>query len=120
VNNPGDKRAVLVTVDFALTYFVVSGEVESRKYLPGSHTGRRRYSVLTAWAAGKFGGSVISKFIKESGVENLTKCRKLIIPGKVAVLKGDIEESLTGWEVIVGPDEAMHLPKFLRNLDIIN
>ena len=58
----------------------------------------------------------IANFVKESGVEQKTKSRKLIIPGKVAVLKGDIEDSLPGWEVVVGPNESMQLPKFLKDL----
>jgi len=121
INNPGDNSPVLITVDFALTYFVVSGEVERSKVqvwmgIPDAGG----YSVLTAWAAGKFSGSVIAKFIKESDIESKTKCRKLIIPGKVAVLKGDIQDSLPDWEVIIGPDEAMHLPKFLRTMESIN
>jgi len=117
INNADENSPVLVSVDFALTYFVVSGEIERSKvpsWLVIPDAGG--YSVLTAWAAGKFGGSVISKFIKDSGIEEKTKNRKLIIPGKVAVLKGDIEDSLPGWEVVVGPDEAMHLPRFLREL----
>ncbi|RJE47834.1 MULTISPECIES: acetyl-CoA decarbonylase/synthase complex subunit gamma [unclassified Dehalobacter] len=121
INNPGDNSPVLITVDFALTYFVVSGEVERSKVqvwmgIPDAGG----YSVLTAWAAGKFSGSVIAKFIKESDIESKTKCRKLIIPGKVAVLKSDIQDSLPDWEVIIGPDEAMHLPKFLRTMEGIN
>lgn len=118
INNADDNSPVLCTVDFALTYFIVSGEIERSKvpvYLAIPDAGG--LSVLTAWAAGKFSGSSIAKFIKEMGVEERTNCRKLVIPGKVAVLKGDIEDSLPGWEVIVGTDEAMHLPRFLRELD---
>ena len=37
------------------------------------------------------------------------KSRKLIIPGKVAVLKGDLEAKLPGWEVIVAPLEAVQI-----------
>ncbi|MDU6249368.1 MAG: acetyl-CoA synthase subunit gamma, partial [Paeniclostridium sordellii] len=72
------------------------------------------YSVLTAWAAGKFSGSSIANFIKESKVSDMTKNRDLIIPGKVAVLKGDIEDNLPGWNVIIGTEESMEVPKFLR------
>ena len=36
--------------------------------------------------------------------------------GKVAVLKGDIEAKLPGWEVIVAPNEAVQLVKFLKDL----
>ncbi|AOT69213.1 acetyl-CoA decarbonylase/synthase complex subunit gamma [Geosporobacter ferrireducens] len=117
INGADENSPVLVTVDFALTYFIVAGEIERSKvpvWLAIPDAGG--YSVLTAWAAGKFGGSSISSFIKESGAENTTKNRKLIIPGKVAVLKGDIEDNLPGWEIVIGPDEAMHLPQFLKKL----
>ncbi|MGL6106705.1 acetyl-CoA decarbonylase/synthase complex subunit gamma [Romboutsia sp.] len=115
INNPDENSPVIVTVDFALTYFIVSGDVERSKvpvHLAIPDAGG--YSVLTAWSAGKFSGSIIANFIKESGVENTTKNRDLIIPGKVAVLKGDIEDSLPGWNVIIGPEESMELPKFLK------
>ncbi len=117
VNNATDESPVLCTVDFALTYFIINGEIEKSKvptWLLIPDAGG--YSVLTAWAAGKFSGSIIANFVKESGVEQKTKSRKLIIPGKVAVLKGDIEDSLPGWEVVVGPNESMQLPKFLKDL----
>ena len=52
-------------------------------------------SVLTSWAAGKFSGTSISKYIQEN-IESKVKSRKLIIPGKVAVLKGDLEAK-TSW-----------------------
>lgn len=117
VNNANDESPVLCTVDFALTYFIINGEIEKSQvptWLLIPDAGG--YSVLTAWAAGKFSGSIIANFVKESGVEQKTKSRKLIIPGKVAVLKGDIEDSLPGWEVVVGPNESMQLPKFLKDL----
>ncbi|SHJ62271.1 acetyl-CoA decarbonylase/synthase complex subunit gamma [Tepidibacter formicigenes] len=118
INNPDENSPVLVTVDFALTYFIIAGEIERSKvpmWLAIPDAGG--YSVLTAWAAGKFGGSSIANFIKESGVADKTKCRKLIIPGKVAVLKGDIEDNLPGWEVVIGTNESMELPKFLREFN---
>ena len=118
INNPDENSPVLCTVDFALTYFIIAGEIERSKqptWLAIPDAGG--YSVLTAWSAGKFSGSSIANFIKESGVENQTKCRKLIIPGKVAVLKGDIEDSLPGWDVVVGTNESMELPKFLREFN---
>ena len=71
--------------------------------------------MLTSWAAGKFSGNSISQFIKEN-VEPKVKCRKLVIPGKVAVLKGDLESKLPGWEVIVAPLEAVQLVKFMKDL----
>ncbi|AFA47858.1 acetyl-CoA decarbonylase/synthase complex subunit gamma [Acetobacterium woodii] len=116
-NKPTGTDPVLVTVDFALSYFVVAGEIERSKvpaYLAIPDAGG--YSVLTAWAAGKFGSNVIANFIKENNVADLTTSRKLILPGKVAVLQGDLAELLPEWEVVVGPNEAMQIPKFLRDL----
>ena len=115
INNPNENSPVIVSVDFALTYFIVSGDIERSKvpaYFAIPDAGG--YSVLTAWSAGKFSGSVIAKFIKENGIEDLTKNRDLIIPGKVAVLKGDIEDCLPGWNVVIAPEESMELPKFLK------
>ncbi|MCC0656654.1 acetyl-CoA decarbonylase/synthase complex subunit gamma [Clostridioides sp. ES-S-0123-01] len=115
INNPDENSPVLVTVDFALTYFIVAGDIERSKvpvWLVIPDAGG--YSVLTSWAAGKFGGNSISAFIKESKVEEVTNCKDIIIPGKVAVLKGDIEDNLPGWNVVIGPEESMELPKFLK------
>jgi acetyl-CoA decarbonylase/synthase complex subunit gamma len=117
LNNANDASPVLCTVDFALTYFVVSGEIERSKVpawvvIPDAGG----YSVLTSWAAGKFTGSVIADAVKKSGVEEKTKSRTLIIPGKVAVLKGELEEELPGWNITVGTSEAMYIPKFLKEL----
>ena len=115
INNPDENSPVLVTVDFALTYFVVSGELERSKipcWLVVPDAGG--YSVLTSWAAGKFGGSVIANFIKECGIADMTKNRDLIIPGKVAVIQADVQDNLPDWNVMVGTPEAMELPKFLK------
>ena len=71
--------------------------------------------MLTAWAAGKFNAKSIAKAVKEFEVENKIKTRELIIPGKVAVLKADIEDELPGWKVIVGTEEAATLTNFLKN-----
>ena len=76
------------------------------------------YSVLTAWAAGKLSAGSISKFIAEFEIENKIKNRVLIIPGKVAVLKGELEEKLPQWKIIVAPNEAVGIVKFLKELNV--
>ena len=116
LNGADENSLVVTTVDFALTYFVVNGELE-RSGVPVNFVinDAGGLSVLTSWAAGKFSGTSISAFIKEK-VEPNVKCRRLVIPGKVAVLKGDLENRLPGWEIIVGPREAVQLVKFLRDL----
>jgi len=118
--NGADENAICATtVDFALTYFVISGELE-RSGVPVnlliSDSGG--YSVLTAWAAGKLSASSIARFIKEQQIESKLKTRNLILPGKVAVLKGELEENLPGWKIIIGPNEAVETVKFLKELKV--
>ena len=74
------------------------------------------YSVLTAWAAGKFSAGSIARFFKEQDIESKISSRDLIIPGKAAVLKGELEEQLPGWKIIVAPNEATSLVKFMKDL----
>jgi len=114
--NGADENSICVTtVDFALTYFVVTGELE-RSGVPMNLliSDAGGYSVLTAWAAGKLSASSIAKFFKEFEVESKLKSRTLVIPGKVAVLKGEIEDALPGWKIVVAPGEAIELVKFFR------
>ncbi|GAB4390785.1 MAG: acetyl-CoA decarbonylase/synthase complex subunit gamma [Thermodesulfovibrionales bacterium] len=112
----GDGAPLMITTNFSLTYFIVSGEIENSK-VPSrlAVMDCEGLSVLTAWAAGKFTASKIAQFIKESGVEQQVKHRELIIPGYVAILSGAIEDKLEGWKVTVGPREANALPAFLKS-----
>jgi acetyl-CoA decarbonylase/synthase complex subunit gamma len=119
INGADENSICLTTVDFALTYFVVSGELE-RSGVPCNLliSDAGGLSVLTAWAAGKLSSSSIAKFMAEYEIESKIKNRTLVIPGKVAVLKGDIEAKLPGWNVIVAPKEAVQLVKFLRDMNL--
>ena len=115
--NGADENSVcLTTVDFALTYFLVSGELE-RSGVPVNLiiNDAGGLSVLTSWAAGKFSSSSIAKFFQEQDIEGKIKSRKLIIPGKVAVLKGELEAKMPGWEIIIAPNEAVQLVKFMKD-----
>jgi acetyl-CoA decarbonylase/synthase complex subunit gamma len=116
--NGADENSICVTtVDFALTYFVVSGELE-RSGVPINLiiNDAGGLSVLTSWAAGKFSAGSIAKFFEEQNIEGKIKSRKLVIPGKVAVLKGELENKLPGWEIIIAPNEAVQLVKFMKDL----
>ncbi len=116
MNGADENAPCMITVDFALTYFVVSGEVErSQKPVNFLITDAGGYSVLTAWAAGKLSASSIAKFFEESDIAGKIKNRTLIIPGKVAVLKGEIEDKLPDWNIVVGTNEAIQIPKFLKD-----
>ena len=115
IGKPDENSPVLVTANFALTYFIVSGEVEASKvpsWLLIKDT--EGLSVLTAWAAGKFSGDDVGIFVKKSGIADKIKHREIIIPGYAAAIVGELEEELRDWKVIVGPREAAHLPAFLK------
>jgi acetyl-CoA decarbonylase/synthase, CODH/ACS complex subunit gamma len=116
IGNPDENSPVLVTTNFALTYFIVSGEVEGSKVpawlLIKDSEG---LSVLTAWAAGKFSGDDVGMFVKKSGIMDKVKHKELIIPGYAAAIAGDVEEELPGWTITVGPREAAHLSAFLKS-----
>ncbi|MBQ6551407.1 MAG: acetyl-CoA decarbonylase/synthase complex subunit gamma [Lachnospiraceae bacterium] len=116
LNGADENSICMVTVDFALTYFIVSGEIE-RSGIPVNLliSDAGGYSVLTAWAAGKFSASSIAKFIEEYQVEEKIKNRVLVLPGKVAVLKGEVQEKLPNWKVVVGTNEAVEIIRFLKD-----
>ncbi len=115
INSPDENSQILVTTNFSLTYFIVSGEIESSR-LPAwlLVQDAEGLSVLTAWAADKFVAQTIAPFVKKSGIMDKVKHRKLIIPGYVAQISGELEEELADWEIIIGPREASHIPAFLK------
>ncbi len=116
LNGADENSPCALTVDFALTYFLVSGELErSGQPVNLIITDASGMSVLTAWAAGKLSSSTIKKTFDELDIANKIKNRTLIIPGKVAVMKGEIQEKLPEWNVVVGPLEAIQLPKYMKD-----
>jgi acetyl-CoA decarbonylase/synthase complex subunit gamma len=115
IGSPDENSPVLVTTNFALTYFIVSGEIEGSR-VPSwlMIKDSEGLSVLTAWAAGKFAGDDVGMFIKKSGIADKVKHQELVIPGYAAAIAGDVEEELPGWTITVGPREAAHIPGFLK------
>ncbi len=116
VGQVDDKSPVLVTTNFSLSYFTVLGEVEASKvpsYIVSVDT--EGMSVLTAWAAEKFTPRSITDSLNKFGVKETVAHNRLIIPGYVAVMSGDLEDE-SGFKVIVGPKEAAGIPSFLKNL----
>ncbi len=115
INKPGADSPVLITTNFSITYFAVANEVESSGLpvwlLVADAEGM---SVLTAWAAGKFDADRIAKTVKNTGIADKVAHHKVVIPGHVAVLMGELEEELPGWEIKVGPREAVDLPRYLK------
>ncbi len=115
IGKPDQNSPVLITSNFSLTYFIVSGEIESSKvpsYLLVKDT--EGLSVMTSWAAGKFVADTIAPFVKKCGVWDKVKHRKLVIPGYAAAESGGLEEELSGWEIMIGPREGAHIPAYLK------
>ena len=116
INGAGPDDPCALTVEFALTYFLVSGELERSKVpINLLITDASGMSVLTAWAAGKFSSTSVKKFFDEFDIASKISNRTLIIPGKVAVMKGEIQDKLPEWNVVVGTREAVELVKYLRD-----
>jgi acetyl-CoA decarbonylase/synthase complex subunit gamma len=116
IGEPSADSPLMITTNFSLTYFIVSGEIENSK-VP-SHLAVmdcEGLSVLTAWAAGKFTAAKIAQFITESGIADKVSHKELILPGQVAILSGALEDKLDGWKVTVGPREANAIPTFLKS-----
>ncbi len=115
IGEPDEMSPVFVTTNFSLTYFIVSGEIEnagvSAWLLIPECEGM---SVLTAWAAGKFSGASVAAFCREIGLEERVEQREIVIPGYAAQISGELEESLPGWTVVVGPQEASDLESFIK------
>ena len=115
INNPTDESPLMVTTNFSITYFAIANEVEGAGW-PGwlLVTDSEGMSVLTAWAAGKFDAERIAKDVKAFGAEDKVKHKKIILPGHVSVLSGELEEELPGWEIMVGPREAVDINGYLK------
>jgi acetyl-CoA decarbonylase/synthase complex subunit gamma len=114
IGTPDENSPVLMTSNFALTYYTVEQDVES--------TGKSAYllvvdsegTAIDSGVAGrKLTAETVADAIKESKIEEKVKHRKLIIPGKAARISGEIEE-LSKWQVLVGPQDSSGIPKFLQ------
>lgn len=111
---PDENSPVLITSNYALTYFTVQSDIESAGlscYLIVADC--EGYAIESAVAGRKMTAETIAEALKSSGVEGKVKHRYLIIPGLAAKLSGEIEE-LTGWRVLVGPRDSSGIQAFLK------
>lgn len=115
INEPDADSPLMVTTNFSITYFSVANEVDGSGVpswlLVADAEGM---SVLTAWAAGEFDAERIAKGVRSTNAAQKVEHHKLIIPGHVAVLLGELEEELPDWEILVGPREAVDLTGYLK------
>lgn len=117
LNSPKPTSPVLVSTNFSITYFSVANEVEGSG-LPAwlLIADADGMSVLTAWAAGKFDADKIAKTVATTNIESKIERKLIVIPGHTAVLLGELEEALKGWDIRVGPREAVDLPAFMKTI----
>jgi len=111
---PDENSPVMMTTNFALTYYTVESDIESSGiscYLMVVDS--EGIAVDSAVAGRKLTADKVAEAVKETRVGERVKHRRLIIPGKAARLSGEIEE-LSGWEVLVGPRDSSDIPKFLK------
>lgn len=114
IGSPTPESPVMITTNFSLTYFTVSGDIETSKvssYLLVADS--EGLSVMTAFAADKFNAEIAADLVKETGIEEKVSQKKLIIPGQVSRMSGKLQEK-SGWDIVVGPRDSSGLPKFLK------
>ncbi|MDD5094709.1 MAG: acetyl-CoA decarbonylase/synthase complex subunit gamma [Dehalococcoidia bacterium] len=115
IGNATADSPFCVTTNFSLTYFTIAGELEASgvpSWLMVCDT--EGLSVLTAWSAGKFDAEKIAKTVMDQDAPSKINHRKMILPGRVAILKGELENELPDWKILVGPAEAMDIGGWFR------
>ena len=116
-NEPNENSIVFLTTNFALTFFAVANELESLDVptylivIPADGM-----SVLTAWSAEKFTANVVLKTLDNLEIRDKIKTRKIIIPGLLAHMVDELNETVPDFEFIVGTNEASDIAKFVQNL----
>lgn len=116
-NEPNENSIVFLTTNFALTFFAVANELESLDVptylivIPADGM-----SVLTAWSAEKFTANVVLKTLDNLEIRDKIKTRKIIIPGLLAHMVDELNETVSDFEFIVGTNEASDIAKFVQDL----
>lgn len=116
-NEPNENSIVFLTTNFALTFFAVANELESLDVptylivIPADGM-----SVLTAWSAEKFTANIVLKTLDNLEIRDKIKTRKIIIPGLLAHMVDELNETVPDFEFIVGTSEASDIAKFVQNL----
>jgi acetyl-CoA decarbonylase/synthase complex subunit gamma len=113
---PDENSPVLLTVNYALTYFTVESDIKNCGadcYLIVADT--EGISVESAVAGRYLTAETIADAVKESGIEQKVNHKCLIIPGMAARLSGETEEELKDeWRIIVGPRDSSGIAKLLK------
>lgn len=116
VGSPTKDSPVIVTTNFALTYYTVESDLSSNKvncYLAAVDTDG--IGVEAAVAGGQLTAAKIKDTFAKAGFDfkEKTSHNTLIIPGLAARLQGDAEDT-TGLRVKVGPPDSGRIPGWLE------
>jgi len=113
--NPGSESPVLVTTNFALTYYTVEADISKFKVpcrlLVVDTEG---LGVEAGVAGGQLTAEKIKDLMDEVKIEEKVnpENHKIILPGLAARLSGELE-MLSNWQVIVGPRDSADMQKVL-------
>ena len=128
IGQPDEESPVMLTSSWALTYLILSSAIEATnipaflcvKCIEEADVLCWCHHCLRSTQLGKLSADDTGKFIKKCGIEDRVKHRKLVIPGRAARFKVELEQALPDWEIIVGPEEAARvmgfLPEFAKEL----
>jgi len=112
VGDPGRNSPILITTNFALTYYTVEGDCEGLDlYIYPVETGGT--SVTASVAGDILTVDKIVNAIEGEGLEEKVDHRTIILPGPAAVLAGGIEEK-SDWNVMVGSQDSSGIKKYLE------
>jgi acetyl-CoA decarbonylase/synthase complex subunit gamma len=106
---------LLVTTNFSLSYYSVESQVEASRipcYILAVDT--EGTSVLTSWASDKFNPETITAALKACNADQKVEHHKLVIPGLVAAIAASVSDE-SGWEVLIGPKEAIGIGPYLKS-----
>ena len=117
IGKPTEISPVFVTGNFALTYFLVKGDIENSKidaYLVVADS--EGISVESSVAGRRLTAEKFAEAIKTSGLDKKLKKKVVVIPGRAARLSGELEELLPSWKVLVGPRDSSGIPDYVEKV----
>ncbi len=116
VGTPAKDSPVIVTTNFALTYYTVESDLSSNKincYLAAVDTDG--IGVEAAVAGGQLTATKIKDTFQKANFDfkEKTSHSALILPGLAARLQGDVEDA-TGLRVLIGPPDSGRIPGWME------
>jgi len=115
IGSPDENSPVLMTTNFALTYYTVASDLEASSvscYLLVVDT--EGLAVEPAMAGSKLTATLVKDAINSSDIGSKVKHKTLVIPGMAARISGELEDE-TGWQVRVGPRDSSKIEGFLES-----